>query len=324
MATASGMSTQCLLRTVFARSHAKATRLSRAIPLSQLRPPTFSTLHSPSLPRGSLFTCRSTSTTEPPPEKEAEASPSDGYPPTVNNDREADGGGGGAMSRLSSVFIFAFWAAFIAYCAFLSPNQTPTLDQYFLEKLLNLKGDDGFEMNRVLSCLWYIMGLWPVIYCMLLIPTGRSSRRKMPVWPFLSASFFAGAFALLPYFGLWQPSPPRVSKEELQGWPLKILESKILSTVLAITGASLLVVAATAGGESWEEFRRYFNSSRFLHIMSLDFLALSSLAPFWVYNDMEARKWSKEGSWAPVLASVPFVGPALYLILRPSLKSGDD
>jgi len=44
---------------------------------------------------------------------------------------------------------------------------------YFLQKLLNLKGDDGFRMNEVLVGLWYIMGLWPLIYSMLLLPSGR-------------------------------------------------------------------------------------------------------------------------------------------------------
>jgi len=44
---------------------------------------------------------------------------------------------------------------------------------YFLKKLLNLKGDDGFRMNQVLVSEWYIMGLWPLVYSMLLLPTGR-------------------------------------------------------------------------------------------------------------------------------------------------------
>jgi hypothetical protein len=46
-------------------------------------------------------------------------------------------------------------------------------DTYFLQKLLNLKGDDGFRMNDVLVALWYIMGIWPLVYSMLLLPTGR-------------------------------------------------------------------------------------------------------------------------------------------------------
>ena len=38
---------------------------------------------------------------------------------------------------------------------------------YFVKKLLNLKGDDGYEMNQVLVAFWYVMGLWPLVYSML-------------------------------------------------------------------------------------------------------------------------------------------------------------
>lgn len=44
---------------------------------------------------------------------------------------------------------------------------------YFLKKLLNMIGDDDFRMNKVLESEWYIMGLWPLVYSMILIPTGR-------------------------------------------------------------------------------------------------------------------------------------------------------
>ena len=47
------------------------------------------------------------------------------------------------------------------------------MDMYLLKKLLNLKSDDGFKMNEVLVSLWYIMGLWPLVYGMLLLPSGR-------------------------------------------------------------------------------------------------------------------------------------------------------
>lgn len=303
-----------------ASRQASFTSTSRGISFCQFPSPSYSPLHSSFLPHSNVLTCRSTSTTGPPKETEADPSLSGGGPPPGNSDDETDGGGGGAMGRLSSAFIFVFWAAFIAYCAFLAPNQTTVTDQYFLEKLLNLKGDDGFQMNQIITCLFYIMGLWPAIYTMLLIPTGRSARSKVPIWPFTTLSCFAGAFALLPYFGLWQPPPPKLSKEEIEGWPLRILESKIFAIVVAIAGVGLLGAAALAGGESWAEYFKYFNSSRFIHVMSLDFLALSSLAPFWVFNDMEVRKWSDKGRWAPALAFLPFLGPALYLILRPSLR----
>ncbi|KAF2292475.1 hypothetical protein GH714_023249 [Hevea brasiliensis] len=167
----------------------------------------------------------------------------------------------------TSILLFVLWGALMYYVFNLAPNQTPSTDEYFLRKLLNLKGDDGFEMNQVLVSL--------------------CSKSKIPVWPFLVLSCFGGAYGLLPYFVLWRPPPPPVEESELGKWPLNFLESKL-----------------TAG----------------IHIMSLDFTLLSAFAPFWVYNDMTARKWFDKGSWLLPISLVPLLGPALYLVLRPSLS----
>ncbi|KAH9793791.1 hypothetical protein KPL71_004661 [Citrus sinensis] len=187
----------------------------------------------------------------------------------------------------TSILLFVLWGGLMYYVFNLAPNQTPSRDVYFLEKLLNLRGDDGFVMNEVLVSLWYIMGLWPLVYSMLLLPTGRSSKSGIPVWPFLVLSFFSGAYVLLPYFVLWRPPPPPVEETELNKWPLNFLESKL-----------------TAG----------------VHVTSIDFTLLSTFAPFWVYNDITARKWYHKGSWLLPITLVPFLGPSLYLFLRPPLS----
>ncbi|GAV68450.1 hypothetical protein CFOL_v3_11953 [Cephalotus follicularis] len=220
----------------------------------------------------------------------------------------------------TSILLFFLWGALMYYVFNLSPNQTPSRDMYFLKKLLNLKGDDGFRMNEVLVSLWYIMGLWPSVYSMLLLPTGRSSKINIPVWPFLILSFFGGAYVLLPYFVLWKPPPPRVEEIEIRKWPLNFLESKLTAGVSLAAGLGLIVYAALANSDVWKEFYQYFRESKFIHIMSIDFTLLSTFAPFWVYNDMTARKWYDKGSWFLPLSLVPFLGPALYLVLRPSLS----
>eukprot|EP00249_Psilotum_nudum_P012188 c23631_g1_i1 orf=286-1464(+) len=229
--------------------------------------------------------------------------------------------GGGLLNWVPTVFVLALWAVFIVYSFVYSPNQTPHRDQYFLLKLVGLKRGDGFEMNQVLVAVFWIMGLWPAVYTMLLIPTGRSSKGGVPVWPFTALSCFAGAFALLPYFGLWRPPPPPLSKDESDQWPLKILESKQISIVLAVAGVFVAGTALLAGSDSWKEFLQYFKESRFIHVMCLDFLALSSLAPFWVYNDATVRQRSGMSNWLIFLAMIPYLGPAFYLILRATLPT---
>lgn len=230
-----------------------------------------------------------------------------------------DGGDGGDWT--TSALLFVLWVGLIYYVFNLTPDQTPSRDVYFLKKLLNLKGDDGFRMNDVLVSLWYIMGLWPLVYSMLLLPTGRSSKSKVPVWPFLTFSFFGGVYALLPYFVLWRPPPPPVEETELRRWPLNFLESKITAGISLAAGLGIIIYAGLASGDDWKEFYQYYRESKFIHITSLDFTLLSAFAPFWVYNDMTARKWYDKGSWLLPLSLVPFLGPALYLLLRPSLSA---
>ncbi|GFZ05366.1 hypothetical protein Acr_17g0009380 [Actinidia rufa] len=56
-----------------------------------------------------------------------------------------------------------------------------------------------------------------------------------------------------------------------------------------------------------------------IHVTCIDFTLLSAFALFWVYNNMTTRKWDNKGSWLLPLSIIPFLGPALYLLLRPSL-----
>ncbi|XP_068644008.1 uncharacterized protein [Aristolochia californica] len=239
-----------------------------------------------------------------------------------NLDSDKLNGSGNEWDWPTSILIFGLWAGLMYYVFLLAPNQTPTQDAYFLQKLLNLKGDDGFHMNEVLVSLWYIMGLWPIIYSMLLIPSGRSSKSKIPVWPFLVLSCFGGAYALIPYFVLWRPPPPAVKESELDSWPLKILESKVTAAVVLAAGLATITYAGLASGDVWKEFYQYFRESKFIHVTCLDFSLLSAFCAFWVYNDMTARKWyERGGSWLLPLSLIPYLGPALYLILRPPLST---
>ncbi|CAK9315534.1 unnamed protein product [Citrullus colocynthis] len=237
----------------------------------------------------------------------------------IESERGSSGNGNGGEGRdwTTSILLFVLWAGLMFYVFNLAPNQTPSTDLYFLKKLLNLKSDDGFKMNEVLVSLWYLMGLWPLVYAMLLLPSGRSSNSNVPVWPFLGLSFFLGAYGLLPYFVLWKPPPPPVEEDQLKRWPLNFLESKFTAGITFAAGLGILFYAGLAGENVWKEFYQYFRESRFIHAMSIDFMLLSSFAPFWVYNDMSARKWFDKGYWLLPLSLVPFLGPALYLILRP-------
>jgi hypothetical protein len=239
--------------------------------------------------------------------------------PNASRDEEEESGAFLAGFGPSNALFAACWAALSTYAFLWSPNQTPFRDSVYLEKLVGLGGADGVIVNTVFFCLFNIMGVWPAVYAALLTPSGRSSN-GVPSWPFITGSFALGAFALLPYFALWsQPKevPELPTADEMQtGSPLmKALESRLAAALLGVATCGLVFTAATAGAPAWAEYGKLFQESRFIHITSVDFLTLTLLAPFWVFNDAEARRW--DSPLLPLLACVPLLGPVIYLNLRP-------
>ncbi|WMV38766.1 hypothetical protein MTR67_032151 [Solanum verrucosum] len=309
---------------VFLRNHKLATRISFPNSDKIKNPPKtqfFNNSISGYGVKGRLYVCHSSlnlqNQQDPSMEKDVDGSTEENELGGGSN----NGGNGDQWDRTTSFVLFGLWSGLMYYVFFLAPNQIPLTDMYFLKKLLNLKGDDGFQMNEVLVGLWYIMGLWPLVYSMLLLPTARSSKGSIPVWPFLVLSCFGGAYVLIPYFALWKPPPPPVEETELQRLPLNLLESKLTAGITMAAGLGIIFYAGLSSGDVWKEFYQYFRESRFIHAMSIDFSLLSAFAPFWIYNDMTARKWYDKGSWLLPLSVIPFLGPALYLLLRPSIPT---
>eukprot|EP00210_Caulerpa_lentillifera_P004599 g4387.t1 len=210
---------------------------------------------------------------------------------------------------------FIGWAAFLGYSFFLSPNQTPNRDLYFIQKASNFFPNDGFHLNTVFGSYWILFGVVSFAYAALLIPAGRS-KNKVPVWPFLTLSVAFGNFALLPYAALWQPDesivcPP--TKEELTGWTkfgLRITESAVIPALLMLPTLWLVGQIVFCGGDEWIAFYQYFQESRLVHVSCLDFLSLVLLLPFWMNNDATFRKWKAKDQFVPILSFVPLIGPS--------------
>lgn len=98
---------------------------------------------------------------------------------------------------------------------------------------------------------------------------------------------------------------------------MKGAETAVLPALLSAGAAFYLFQAATAGGAAWLEYLRQFDSSRLVHATSVDFALCTLLAPFWMSNDAEGRKWEQRSALVPLLSMVPLLGPAVYLLLRP-------
>ena len=158
------------------------------------------------------------------------------------------------------------------------------------------------------------MGILPLIYSCLLFFDGRE--QKIPAWLFSTLSFGVGAFAILPYLGLRQPNPIFSGKKNL--W-LNILDSRILGIALTL-GTIFLLIYGLKNGD-WENFIQQWQSSRFIHVMSLDFCLLCLLFPTLLGDDM-SRRGMKKSPWYWI-ALVPLLGPLIYLSVRSPLLAAD-
>ncbi|MEL6248431.1 MAG: DUF2834 domain-containing protein [Cyanobacteria bacterium J06627_15] len=166
-------------------------------------------------------------------------------------------------------------------------------------------------LNPLVVALFNLMGVWPVIYACWALIDGR--QQSFPAWPFVAASFAIGAFALLPYLVLRQPASTFTGPKT---GLLNFVDSRWVGLGCAIATFSLLIYGL--GNGSWSDFIQQWQTSRFIHVMSLDFCLLCGLVPSLLGDDMARRQLqSPIVFWGVTL--LPLVGPALYLALRPPL-----
>ncbi|MGG6241506.1 DUF2834 domain-containing protein [Nodosilinea sp. AN01ver1] len=206
-------------------------------------------------------------------------------------------------------FIFwGLWLGLILYAFILAPPDRPDT----ADLILRLSTGDWAGINPIVIALFNAMGIWPMVYAALALVDGHG--QPLRAWPFVLVSFAVGAFALLPYLALRQPSSGfDGSKSPL----LRRLESRWLGGVLA-AGAIALAAFALLKGD-WPDFWQQWQTGRFIHVMSLDFCALWLLLPVLLKDDMARRGLNQPWITAAVLA-LPLVGACLYLALRPAME----
>jgi len=197
------------------------------------------------------------------------------------------------------------WVLLILYSILLSPGYDPDT----IEQVMNMMTGNINEVEPLVFMLFNLMGVMPMIFASILL----FERNRVPSWPFVLGSFFAGAFSLLPYMGVRDPDP-----EERSGCTLiqKVLDSRYYAIALKVFAMGLIAYGIGAGDPG--EFIDQFSSSMFIHVMTLDFLALNLLIPFVIKDDMKRRGWDRKGSFW-VFALVPVLGPLAYLVSRPGL-----
>jgi hypothetical protein len=205
------------------------------------------------------------------------------------------------------VGFWLLWLGFIAYAFLLAPPNQPET----LQLIKNLSTGNWEGINPLVVSLFNIMGVWPMIYSCLLFIDGRG--QKIPAWPFATLSLGVGAFALLPYLALREPNPDFTGKKNVF---LKLLDSRLTGVALSI-GAITLVSYGLINGD-WGNFIQQWQTSRFIHVMSLDFCLLCLLFPALLGDDM-ARRGLKNPQLFWLSALIPLFGSLIYLCLRPPL-----
>ena len=207
------------------------------------------------------------------------------------------------------IILAALWLGFVGYAFGLAPPAQPDTTSL----ILNLSTGQWQGLNPLVVALFNVMGVWPVIYASVLLLDGQS--QSFPAWPFVAQSFGLGAFALLPYLILRKAAPTFVGEKTSF---LQIVTSRWVGLGCAIAAAILLTYGLTQG--HWADFAAQWHSSRFIHVMSLDFCLLCLLFPLVLGDDMARRQLQNPPLfWAVSL--IPVLGPALYLVLRPPITA---
>ena len=224
--------------------------------------------------------------------------------------------------QVRAPLVLTGWALFSIYAFVLSPGGD-AVAQAADNELLKIMVSNPFagDVNPIFAGLFNALGLLPVINMSLLLPGGKD-QKPVPALPFVVGSFALGFFALGPYLGL-REYRPGVSKAGVGG-VAQFLETKANGAFVSASAVGLLAfVAAHWSAGCWDDFLQLFSTSRFAHISSLDFTVLSLCNYGTIAEDMRRREWFSP-SKAAVFTVLPLLGPALYLLLRPSLPEDGD
>lgn len=210
---------------------------------------------------------------------------------------------------IRSIGLSLLWLGFLVYAfAFAPPDDPQTL-----ELIVNLSSGQWEGLNPLVIALFNIMGVLPFVYCAVLFVDGQG--QKIPAWPFAIAAFFLGAFALLPYLILRRPNPQFSGELD---WQLRLFDSRWLGISLSLAALTLIGWGLSQGDIT--NFVEQWQTSRFIHVMSLDFCLLSCLFPALLGDDMARRNLGGQRLFW-VVSLIPLFGPLAYLCIRPTLAT---
>ena len=208
---------------------------------------------------------------------------------------------------LGKIVFGLIWLIFVSYAFLFAPATQPNT----FDLIVNLSTGNWDNINPLVIALFNLMGVLPGIYACFLFIDGDG--QKIKAAPFATASLGVGAFALLPYLALRQPNPTWQGDKNLF---IKIVDARLTGIILIIAAIVLLSFGLIYG--NWADFIYQWQTSKFIHVMSLDFCLLVLLLPSLVKDDLSRRNINN--NWLFWLITlVPLFGTLIYLCLRPPL-----
>lgn len=212
-----------------------------------------------------------------------------------------------------NVIISLIWLWFTVYIIWLAPlDQSETLP--IVSRLLTFQVT---EVNAYLFAIFWLMGVWPMIYACLMFIDCREQR--LPSWLYFIASNGTGIVGLVPYLifrdrnqEFHQPIYEHQSK-----W-IKQLESRSTAITLVVATIGLLATAWLLG--DWSAFVEQWRTVPFTHLITIDFCLMTLLFPLTpLLDDDMARRGVKDRRVFWIIALVPLFGPLAYLCFRSRL-----
>ena len=207
------------------------------------------------------------------------------------------------------LFLGSLWLALTVYAIASSFTKTQEGDFELIRRMV-LGEFSG--INPLLIAIFYIMGVFPVVYAAFIL---FDSSQKISPYPFAAVSFGVGAFALLPYLALRQTD---TTWNKSKNWLLKLLDSRFVAISSTIAIITLIAWGLTQG--NWSDFAAQWQTSQFVHVMSIDFTFLCLLFPAILGDDIERREVK---GILKAIAYIPLFGALVYWCLRPQLPSTD-
>lgn len=206
------------------------------------------------------------------------------------------------------LWLGSIWLTLVIYAIASSFFKTQQGD---LNLIIDLSTGEWSGINPIVIAIFYIMGIFPLVYGAFIL-FDRAEKNLSP-YPFFIVSFGVGAFALLPYLALRQSNADWNGEKN---WLLKVLDSRLMAIVSSVAIAVFLIWGLTQG--NWSDYVAQWQTSQFIHVMSIDFGLLCFLFPFILGDDMKRRGVDAD-KYFWLVTSIPLFGSLAYWCLRPQL-----